>query len=255
MSFARTIPNPVPQQLRVQQPQQQARTNPVQVEHLPQPSPTVAMLPNDPYAAGSPNNHPEYGNALLKIANYSEKSFVIYGDENVSKSHAGSFKALGGTFNGRLKQVGEFPGGPGWIFSFKFQNQAYDFVNKVNSGAIATQQTVPQQGPQTVLPQVTVPMKNSVFQTVRWKVFLPKVGMIVTIKADGNQLVGTVVQTETHRDIVDTCYIVVNQNTSKLVITNGRWQVLGYMVDHSVYFRENVPGGTDIGDDTGDIMI
>jgi hypothetical protein len=81
-----------------------------------------------------------------------------------------------------------------------------------------------------------MPVKNSKFQTVKYKVFKPTEGMTVTIKSNGNETLGEVLQTESHRNVVDTVYISIGGNTSKLVICNGRWQVWGYMVEHTVFF-------------------
>jgi hypothetical protein len=222
---------------------------PMNIHHLPQPSPTVATLPVDPYAASPTDDTPtspvetagvtaQYG--TLNAANYSDKVFVVFGE--ATKIHKDSLKALGGKFNGKLKPRPDtgFPGGPAWMFMFERQSPVMEFVNKVNNGTVPTQRTVPTQGPQAALPNVAVPVKNEKFQTVRWKVFIPKEGMSVTIKANGSQLNGTVIQTETHRDVVDTCYILVGETTSKLVICNGGWQVLGYMVDHTVFFKDQM---------------
>ena len=58
------------------------------------------------------------------VENYSEKSFVLLGEE--TKLHKDEIKVLGGKFNGNLKC------GPGWIFSNKNIEKIKDFV-KVNS--------------------------------------------------------------------------------------------------------------------------
>ena len=212
--------------------------------------PTIATLPTN-RDVGSPN-HPEgpaikstavktttlepAEGAVLMAADYTEKSFVVFGDG--TKIHKESIKALGGKYNGRLREKPGFPGGPAWIFPQTMKPKVFEFVQKVNEGTVATQQGVPDQGPQGALPTVIVPQKNNKYQTVRWKVFLPIEGMRVTIKANGTQMEGEVLQTETHRDVVDTVYITMGGNTSKLVICNGAWQVWGYMVDHSVFFSD-----------------
>ena len=237
MSFDR--PNPVP--MNIHQVPHPGTTNFAQ--------PAVATLPLNPYANSPPGAAPTMGSpteGILNTATYSDKVFVIYGEG--TKIHKESIKALGGKFNGRLKEKLEygFPGGPAWMFSHDRQVKVMDFVNKVNTGAVPTQTAIPLQGNQAELPGVQVPFKNNnKFQLVKWKVFVPHEGMGVTVKANGTQIVGSVLQTETHRDVVDTCYIVVGETTSKLVICNGRWTVWGYMVDHSVYFRD---GQGEVGD-------
>lgn len=233
------------------------RPNPVNFQNTPN---AVATLPIDPYAnspPNSPNNHnmkappgAQYG--TLNVAGYSDKVFVVFGES--TKIHKDSIKALGGKFNGKLQAKPEsgFPGGPAWMFLHERKEPVMEFINKVNKGTVPTQRNIPTQGPQDNLPSVMVPVKNNKYQTVRWKVFLPKEGMTVTVKANGTQIIGTVLQTETHRDIVDTCYIMVGETTSKLVICNGSWQVHGYMVDHTVFFRDNFVDNGDTNHDVND---
>jgi hypothetical protein len=223
------------------------RQNPVRldIQRSPDPSHNLATLPVDPYADSPQDDNKtthlaeitaQYG--TLNTASYSDKVFVVFGE--ATKIHKDALKALGGKFNGKLKTKPEtgFPGGAGWMFMHDYRGPVMEFVKKVNTGIVPTQRNIPAQGPQQNLPNVTVPVKNNKYQVVRWKIFIPREGMTVSIKANGAQIVGTVLQTETHRDIVDTCYIVVGETTSKLVICNGTWQVSGYMVDHSVFFQE-----------------
>lgn len=215
-----------------------------QTMHLPRPTqPTVATLPANPNAGSPPDTVPAGSptlipveSPLLGVADYSEKVFVVFGES--TKTHKEHLKGLGGKFNGRLKPKPGFPGGPAWMFWHNLKPQVFDFVNKVNTGEVTTQQTIPLQGPQGGLPTVAIPATNLKFQSVRWKVFIPRDGMKVTVKANGGQSVGEVLQTETHRNVVDTVYINIGKNTSKLVICNGKWKVWGYMVEHSVFFED-----------------
>ena len=48
----------------------------------------------------------------MNIQDYSEKSFVVYGND--TKKYKEDIKKLGGRFNSNLKDLG-----PGWIFSNK----------------------------------------------------------------------------------------------------------------------------------------
>ena len=48
----------------------------------------------------------------MNIQDYSEKSFVVYGND--TKKYKEDIKKLGGRFNSNLKDIG-----PGWIFSNK----------------------------------------------------------------------------------------------------------------------------------------
>lgn len=196
----------------------------------------------------NPNEEPEQPQVapvvtgLLNVADYNPgKSYVVFGKE--TKTHKEYLKQLGGRFNGKLKEKPGFPGGPAWIF---FQQdtkpQVMEFVRQVNGGTITTQAGIPAQG-EGMLPTVAAPVRNNKFQYVKYKVFKPADGMSVTIKTGGNKMQGEVLQTENHRNVVDTVYISVGGNTSKLVICNGRWQVWGYMSEHTIFFNE-VPDAT-----------
>lgn len=56
----------------------------------------------------------------LTIEEYSEKAIVVRGD---TKEHRDELKLLGGKWNDRLR------GGPGWIFSKKFESKVEKYVN------------------------------------------------------------------------------------------------------------------------------
>ncbi len=198
--------------------------------------PTIATLPEDPYA-DPPSPEPEIGTQPLNMAAYSDKSFVVFGE--ATKIHKASLgkSGLGGKYIPTLKPKPGFPGGPGYIYYLKLKDQVRDFVNQVNAGMIPTQTQPPAQGTNvTNLPTVVVPVRNQTYQTVRWKVFRPTEGMKVSIKVGGNKLDGEVLQTEMTGNIVDTAYISAGGTTSKVVICSGKWQVWGYQADHTVFF-------------------
>jgi len=193
----------------------------------------IATLPvNDNQDQDNTNNVNTKDN-LLNVVLYSAKSFIVFGD--ATKTYKDSLKALGGKYNGRLGVRDGFPGGPAWIFPIHLREKVVEFVTKVNSKSVDLPD--PNQMDTVGLPTVIAPIQNKKYQTVRWKVFLPVTGMSVSIKANGTQVMGEVIQTETHNDIVDTAYITINGNTSKLVICNGSWQVAGYMAEHTVFFK------------------
>ena len=183
----------------------------------------------------------------LSIADYSDKSFVVFGPS--SKAYSQQLKnTFRGKYNGKLGERPGFPGGPAWIFMTKMRPDLEKFVTDVNEGKIANPSMLPEQG-EMALPNVPVPVKNSAFQTVRWTVFRPAMGMTVTVKAGSAVASGEILAIENNKTIVDTVYVSINGNTSKLVICNGKWTVWGYMVDHSVYFNNNeeVPQETEQG--------
>lgn len=206
---------------------------------------TIATLPVNPNETQTPSPVLTIvPNPVLNIVDYTEKTFIVFGE--ATKTYKQQMKDLGGKFNGRLKERPEFPGGAAWIFMLKSKPQVYQFVNQVNNREIKDHEGIPQQGEQLNLPTVIAPVKGAKYQSVHWKVYKPADGMSATIKAGGGSSVGEVLQTETHSNVVDTAYINLGGNTSKLVICNGRWQVLGYMVEHSVFFG-NVVNDTETG--------
>ena len=200
---------------------------------------TIATLPINPYDASPPMDAPtlvETENPVLGVVNYSDKSFIVFGE--ATRTYKEQLRDLGGKYNGRLKERTGFVGGAAWLFYNNLRANVYNFVNQVNDGGMNHHEGIPQQGEQIALPTVIAPIKNKTYQFVKWKVYIPTEGMSVTIKAGGSASTGKVIQTETHRNFVDTVYINLGENTSKLVICNGLWQVWGYMVEHSVFFGE-----------------
>ena len=174
-------------------------------------------------------------NPVLHIAVYSDKSFVVFGD--ATKTFKNQLKTLGGKFNGRLKEKPDFPGGPAWLFFLSNKDKVIEFVNKVNTGRQQIQSEIPVNN-SSALPTVVGPAGKKKFQYVKWKLFKPDTGMVVSIKGNGVEIQGKIIETESHKDIVDTAYIDVGGKTSKLVICNGKWAVWGYMVDHTVFFND-----------------
>ena len=61
----------------------------------------------------------------MNIKDYSEKSFVVYGDD--TKKYKEEIKKLGGKFNSNLKDVG-----PGWIFINKNREKVDDFFKTLD---------------------------------------------------------------------------------------------------------------------------
>ncbi len=198
--------------------------------------PTIATLPEDPYA-DPPSPEPAIQNDQLNMAAYSDKSFVVFGEATKIHKESLGRNGLGGKFNGKLSAKPGFPGGPAYIYYIKLKDQVRDFVNQVNTGTVPTQNQPPAQGTfVTTLPTAVVPLRNQTYQTVRWKVFRPAEGMKVSIKVGGSKLDGEVLQTEMTGNIVDTAYISAGGNTSKVVICSGKWQVWGYQAEHTVFF-------------------
>ena len=192
----------------------------------------IATVQTIPIVINKPEN-------TLNVADYSDKTFIVFGE--ATKIYKEQMKSLGGKFNGKLGVRPGFPGGAAWIFVLKLKPQVFDFINKVNNRKIIAHEGVTHQDTQSPtdkmnLPTVVGPITTSKYQSVRWNVFKPVTGMTVTIKAGGNSTSGNVIQVESHRNIVDTAFININGNISKLVICNGYWQVWAFDVDHRVIF-------------------
>ena len=165
----------------------------------------------------------------MQFCDYTEKSIIVYGES--SRGYSTQLKNLGGRFNGNLKAVEKFEGGPGWIFPKTKEASVKDFLERV-----AKIESEPKD--EFSLPAVImVPKPTSSFQMIKWKVFRPEEGMGVTISIGGKEKVGKVIRVESNKDVVDTAYIDINEVTSKLVITNGKWQVWGCGNEHMVKFK------------------
>ena len=167
----------------------------------------------------------------LSVLDYSDKSFVVYGDG--TKEHKTDLKNLGGKFNKYLKNEGN--NFPGWIFSLKKKEEVMEFVHSVNSGKSPF---IPKYSFNTGdgLPTVSTPVNTSKFQYVKFKIFCPKENMSVSLNTNGKTVNGTIIKTETHDDIVDTIYIDFGGKTSLGVICRGKWTIFGLFDNHSIYF-------------------
>ena len=72
---------------------------------------------------------------MLRLVQYSEKSFAIFGD---SKPIKDTLKLIGGKFNACLKdknEQGETITTPGWIFSAKLKPELEKIINTVNTSS------------------------------------------------------------------------------------------------------------------------
>jgi hypothetical protein len=205
--------------------------------------PTIAHLPPNPYQDDETHPQPTLtpvDNPILNTVDYSDKSFIVFGEG--TRAHKDNLKALGGRYNGRLGERPGFQGGPAWIFPIQMKDKVYTYINQTNAQVMPTvmQTGIPGQGGQTGLPTVIMPLvrKEQTFQTVTWKVFRPKEGMKVTVKGNGQQFIGEVVQITENNNIVEKAIISVDGQASELVICCGKWMVWGYMVEHTVFFSD-----------------
>jgi len=163
----------------------------------------------------------------MDAVEYSEKSFIVFGDE--TKTYKEHLKSMGGRFNARLKERENFEGGPGWIFSMNKKEIVEDFLNNIEDYKLNND--LPLQDELTDLPLMKLPLNNTKYQTVKYKVFKPEKDMGVTIKTNSKTIEGKVLSVETHKDIIDTVIIEIEGGNTKAVIINGKWQIHGYTMN------------------------
>jgi hypothetical protein len=190
------------------------------------------------------NIEEEISKEELFMSEYSEKSFVVFGN---TKPYKDSLRNMGGKFNKYLKIDDEKV--PGWIFPKKFQEEAASFVMGINSGEIVeTENKLPSASNE--LPTVSAPRNttSNSYQWVKFKIFRPKESQRARLTTEDrssgkvvrSSMEGKVIKLESHNDIVDTVYIQFEgqESPSLGVICRGKWQIFGYFKDHSLYFLD-----------------
>lgn len=164
----------------------------------------------------------------LDLKRYSDKSFVIRGGG--TRLYATLLKQIGGKFNARLQ------GGPGWIFS----NDKFQEVNKYMQAI--------QNGTLSPTDQVTQEQLDN--KSITYKIYQPITGQKAIVDVSGTKVEFQVINTavsNTH-DVIDNVYIqpIIKLGTEEdkalLQITNGQWQIRGYINDHTVNFVSTSQG-------------
>ena len=189
----------------------------------------------------------------LRLIPYSEKSFVITGEE--TRNYKEYFKKTG-RFNANLKNPEDSDQKmPGWIFSNKHLATMTDIVNKIHAGQLspptspapsprrttkvsrarksALKPSVPFDQPLSLEPQKVET------QTVTYNVVKPEVGMTAYLTLDTTTVTTTVTQVgQSQSGAYDSAVVkpVTNKETYLLAIVSGKWQVLGVLNDHQVTF-------------------
>ena len=148
-----------------------------------------------------------------------------------------------------------------WRFEAKYQNEVTTLVHNINSGAIIPEKFVAfKNKPRTVhqgsviAPSAT-PVSATVtgsladifpvinrgvgnFQIITYEgVFLPKVGMSVTIRVGDKSESFPIVKVGTTGKNVDSAYITTPKGLSELVVVKGHWVIHGMLQKHSVHFN------------------
>ena len=177
----------------------------------------------------------------LTVTPYSDKSFKVSGA--ATRTYSNQLKDLGGRYNSNLKD------GPGWIFSNTKYDVVNEFVQQVQGSEcplpppVQRRQYLPKPSAQQDIPiprkPLPQPPQRSNYQTVTYTVPRPQHGMRVLISFDGNQNEYQVVGIEQTDNVTDTVMIqgLEPNELLTLVITNGKWQVLGIADTHSITFE------------------
>lgn len=211
----------------------------------------------------------------LLLSYYSGKSFALFGKETKAikedlKEMGGKFNMrLKSPTNPSETQ-------PGWIFSMTKLNRIKEYLNehypgqytiktdqmapspsnsppKSDAESVGTEEKsvqkppVPRSAPKTPVGKTVklTPTLKIDYQTVTYKVIKPAVGMSVRISTIEGVLETKVTEVRINDGVVDMAVVKpVTLETSEqpddtvyhLVITNGQWQVLGLVDEHSVSF-------------------
>lgn len=180
----------------------------------------------------------------LHVIDYSDKSFVVYGE--LTRNYKDALKTLGGRFSKNLTIGGK--SASGWVFGLKNKEKVMNFVMSVNERTGGHDgHNIPSMIPSmsniglpVVAPPVVAPTNTSTYQFVKFKIYCPRERQNVRLNTGGKVVHGVVTKTESHnRDgVIDTVYIDFNGQTSLGVICRSKWQIFGYFADHSVFFTE-----------------
>ena len=174
----------------------------------------------------------------LNVANYSDRSFVVYGD--LTRKYKDNLKNLGGRFNKNLTLNGKKA--MGWVFGRKNEEKVMAFVLSVNDGsANAFSNNVPTT--QDIgLPTVNAPSNstNASYQFVKFRVYRPRENQNVKLTTSGKTMKGVVTKIESHNHdgVIDTVYIDFDGQTSMAAICRSKWQIFGYQTEHNVFFTD-----------------
>lgn len=190
----------------------------------------------------SPVGHQPVPPIDIKIEEYpGGKSFKVSGEG--TRLYKEQLKnQLGGRYNPKLA------GGPGWIFPLSKLNEAKTWLDEVKRGVIppdVSQQIITTTTGGMSIISVTKPYESD-YQVVQWKVFKPKPGMRVNVKAAQVNFdwVVDAIASSSNNNIIDTVYMsdpnkpLPGDQRYVAVITNGKWQVSGINQEHSVKFTK-----------------
>lgn len=149
-----------------------------------------------------------------------------------------------------------------WRFEAKYQDEVATLVRNINSGSIVPEKFVASKNKprtqyqgNTVAVAVSTPAPGAVtgsladifpvvtrgvgnFQVITYEgVFLPKVGMSVTIRVGDKSESFPIVKVGNTGKNVDSAYITTPKGLSELVVVKGHWVIHGMLQKHSVHFN------------------
>jgi len=169
---------------------------------------------------------------IMVYPNYTDKSLVVAGEG--TRLYSDKLKELGGKFNPTFKGNDRYPQlaqQAGWVFPSKKQNEIMQFLQQVQN--------------QQVQPTNQVSPEQLEYKSITYRVYQPEIGQKMLIQMSGQEYpyqVANIKAEDNNRGVIDAVYfqpadkIGTDQDTSKLVIVNGKWQVWGLTQPHEIVF-------------------
>jgi hypothetical protein len=174
-----------------------------------QPQPTSLVLQLN--SASSQSSYQSQLGQKLRVDQYTDKSIIVRGD---TRPYVTKMKLMKGTWISKPREGGE----QGWCFG-NFQRQEVEqYVAEVNSGTAA-------------------PPPTYEVQTVSWTLFkpIPEMKLKITMPQGAADYTVSSVENEGWTVVGATIFAPHNPSSvHRIVIVNGKWQIFGYLEEHSV---------------------
>ena len=166
------------------------------------------------------------------------KAFLVKGPE--TKTYREELKQLGGKWRGDRE---------GWMFYPKLRENMEKYVSQVLSQDPNDVEESFDSNGVPIMARKKVPvigkMRTNPYMWVKWKVYEPAETMRVKLSSDGVDYWYKIHSIEENKGIKDTVWIypedlgdidedAILQNTSMMVIVNGKWQVWGMVDEHNI---------------------
>ena len=199
----------------------------------------------------------------LTLIPYSERSFVVFGED--TRAYKSKLQELGGRYNPNLTDPESGQKLKGWIFSKKQQDKVEQLIEDIKNGAVEpdvaeeapvrktyTKKVSPKKVPAKAVKspsakgalKLATPVKKLEEQTVTYTLVKPRVGLRVTLRTPDGVSEGEVFEIGKTDNVVDTAFMhplaendkLDTETIYQLVITNGKWKILGVIEEHTVEF-------------------